>query len=61
MNESIIKHSEKLPSQIKLSLEKGKLLDKEWDDNIVLSKLIIKFKRLFFSLKIILSIFSFIK
>ena len=57
MNESIIKHSEKLPSQIKLSLENGKLLDKEWDDNIALSKLIIKFKRLFFSLKIIFSNF----
>jgi hypothetical protein len=33
MNENIIKHSEKLPSQIKLSLENGNLLDKEWDDN----------------------------
>jgi len=32
-DENIIKKGEKLPKQIKLSLEKGKLLDKEWDDN----------------------------
>ena len=32
-NEDIIKKGEKLPKQIKLSLEKGKLLDKEWDNN----------------------------
>ena len=31
-NEDIIKKGEKLPKQIKLSLEKGKLIDKEWDD-----------------------------
>ena len=31
-NEDIIKKSEKLPKQIKLSLEKGKLIDKEWDN-----------------------------
>ena len=33
MKESIIKYSEKLPNQIKISLENGKVLDKEWDDN----------------------------
>ena len=34
-NEDIIKKSEKLPKKIKLSLEKGKVLNKEWDnDNI---------------------------
>ena len=32
-DEDIIKNLEKLPKQIKLSLEKGKLLDKERDDN----------------------------
>ena len=32
-NEDIIKKSGKLPKQIELSLEKGKLLDKEWDNN----------------------------
>jgi len=32
-NEDIIKKGEKLPKQIKLSLEKGKLIDKEWDKN----------------------------
>ena len=32
-NEDIIKKGEKLPKQIKLSLEKGKLIDKEWDDD----------------------------
>ena len=32
INEDIIKKGEKLPKQIKLSLEKGKLLDKEWDN-----------------------------
>ena len=35
-NEDIIKKGEKLPNQIKLSLlslEKGKLIDKEWDNN----------------------------
>ena len=31
-DEDIIKKGEKLPKQIKLSLEKGKLLDKEWDN-----------------------------
>ena len=33
MNENIIKQSEKLPNQIKISLENGKALDKQWDDN----------------------------
>ena len=32
-NEDIIKKGEILPKQIKLSLEKGKLIDKEWDIN----------------------------
>ena len=32
-NEDIIKKGEKLPKQIKISLEKGKLIDKEWDNN----------------------------
>ena len=31
-NEDIIKKGEKLPKKIKLSLEKGKLIDKEWDN-----------------------------
>ena len=32
-NENIIKEGEKLPKKIKFSLEKGKLIDKEWDNN----------------------------
>jgi len=32
-NEDIIKDSEKLPIKIKISLEKGKLIDKEWNDD----------------------------
>ena len=32
-DEDIIKNWEKLPKQIKISLEKGKLIDKEWDNN----------------------------
>ena len=32
-DEDIIKKGEKLPKQIKLSLAKGKLIDKEWDNN----------------------------
>ena len=32
-DKNIIKKGEKLPKQIKLSLEKGKLIDKEWDNN----------------------------
>ena len=31
--EDIIKESEKLPNKIKISLEKGKLIDKEWNDD----------------------------
>ena len=31
--EDIIKESEKLPNKIKLSLEKGKKIDNNWDDN----------------------------
>ena len=33
INEDIIKKGEKMPKQIKNSLEKGKLTDKEWDSN----------------------------
>ena len=36
-NEDIIKKGEKLPKQIKSSLEKGKLIDKEWDNNYLYS------------------------
>ena len=32
-NEDIIKKGEKLPKQIKVSLEKGKSINKEWDNN----------------------------
>ena len=32
-DEEIIKESEKLPNQIKISLEKGKIIDKEWNDD----------------------------
>ena len=32
-NENIIKQSEKLPNKIKISLEKGKLIDKEWNND----------------------------
>ena len=39
-NEDIIKESEKLPNKIKISLEKGKLIDKEWNDNNLLSSII---------------------
>ena len=40
-NEDIIKKSEALPNQIKVSLEKGKILDKEWenDNNKINSKI----------------------
>ena len=31
-NEKIIKESEKLPNKIKLSLEKGKKINKEWNE-----------------------------
>ena len=39
-NEDIIKESEKLPNKIKLSLEKGKLINNEWSDNNKLSSTI---------------------
>ena len=32
INDDIIKKKEKLPKQIKLSIEKGKSIDKEWDE-----------------------------
>ena len=38
--EDIIKESEKLPNKIKLSLEKGKLIDKDLNDNNKLSSII---------------------
>ena len=38
-NEDIIKKGEKLPKQIKLSLEKGKLIDKEWNSNNLYSNI----------------------
>ena len=38
-NEEIIKKGDKLPKQIKLSLEKGKLIDKEWDKNDLYSNI----------------------
>ena len=33
VKEDIIKQTEKLPNKIKTSLEKGKLIDKQWNDN----------------------------
>ena len=36
-NEDIIKKGEKLPKQIKLSIEKGKLIDKEWNNKSLYS------------------------
>ena len=38
-DEDIIKRGDKLPKQIKLSLEKGKLIDKEWDKNDLYSNI----------------------
>ena len=38
-NEDIIKKGDKLPKQIKLSLEKGKLIEKEWDNNDIYSNI----------------------
>jgi len=32
-NEEIIKEAEKLPNKAKISLEKGKIIDKEWNNN----------------------------
>ena len=40
MNEKIIKDSEKLPNKVKISLEKGKSIEKEWNDEIKLNSLI---------------------
>ena len=40
INYDIIKKSEKLPSKIKLSLEKGKAINKEWNDDNKLNSLI---------------------
>jgi len=40
VNDNIIKKSENLPNKIKASLEKGKNLDKEWNDDNVLNSLI---------------------
>jgi len=39
-NEDIIKESEKLPNKIKLSLEKGKLINNEWNEDNKLSSII---------------------
>ena len=39
-NENIIKEYEKLPNKIKLSLEKGKLINNEWNDDNKLSSII---------------------
>ena len=39
-NENIIKESEKLPNKVKLSLEKGKLIDNDLDNNNKLSSFI---------------------
>ena len=39
-NENIIKESEKLPNKVKKSLENGKLIDKDWNDNNKLNRLI---------------------
>ena len=40
LNEKIIKDSEKLPNKIKISLEKGKNIEKEWNDENKLNSLI---------------------
>ena len=39
-NENIIKESENLPNKIKISLEKGKIINKEWNGNDKLNSLI---------------------
>ena len=39
-SEEILTETEKLPNKIKISLEKGKLIDKEWDNNNKLNSLI---------------------
>ena len=38
--EELIKECEKLPNKIKISLAKGKLIDKEWDNNNILNSII---------------------
>ena len=38
-NEEIIKKGEKLPKQIKISLEKGKILEKEWENKSIYSNI----------------------
>ena len=40
VNDNIIKQSENLPNKIKASLEKGKSLDKEWNDDNILNSFI---------------------
>ena len=40
VNENIIKQSQCLPNKIKISLEKGKNIDKEWNEDINLNSLI---------------------
>ena len=40
VKEELIKECEKLPNKIKISLEKGKLIDKEWDNNNMLNSII---------------------
>ena len=39
-NEKLIKESEKMPNIVKISLEKGKINENEWDDETKLNKLI---------------------
>ena len=38
--EDIIKESEKLPNKIKKSLEKGKIIEKEWNNEIKINSTI---------------------
>jgi len=40
LNEKIIKDSEKLPNKIKISLERGKIIEKEWNNDNKLNSLI---------------------
>ena len=40
INEEIIRESEKMPNKVKMSLEKGKLIDNEWNNNNKLNSLI---------------------
>ena len=39
-NEEILTETEKMPNKIKISLDKGKLIDKEWDDQNKIKSLI---------------------